>query len=63
MIGTVNSVSRVIDKIENYVKMPNTDKKLNLKIIIENSVKYRWIYEETFNKIKNDFKLAEAYVN
>lgn len=63
MIGTVNSVSRVIDKIENYVKMPNTDKKLNLKIIIENSVKYRWIYEETVNKIKNDFKLAEAYVN
>lgn len=63
MISTVNSVSRVIEKIENYVKMPNTEKKLNLKNIIENSVRYKWIYDETINKVKNDFKLVENYVN
>lgn len=43
--------------------MPNTEKKLNLKNIIENSVRYKWIYDETINKVKNDFKLVENYVN
>lgn len=43
--------------------MPNTDKKLNLKVIVENSVRYKSIYEETINKVKNDFKLVETHVN
>jgi len=46
MVSTVKNTTRVIDKLENYVKMFSTDSKCDLQRMIVESVKFIGLREE-----------------
>jgi len=46
MVSTVKNTTRVIDKLENYVKMFSTDSKCDLQRMIVESVKFITLREE-----------------
>ena len=46
MVSAVKNTTRVIDKLENYVKMFSTDSKCDLQKMIVESVKFIGLREE-----------------
>ena len=46
MVSAVKNTTRVIDKLENYVKMFSTDSKCDLQRMIVESVKFIGLREE-----------------
>jgi hypothetical protein len=63
MIGTLRGTTRVIDKLDSYVKMLNTEQKIDLMKIITSSVRYQAIVEDIRQKVSQDFTAARQYVN
>ena len=63
MITTVKTTTRVIDKLENYVKMFSTDSKCDLQKMIVESVRFIGLREEIQMKVKFDFEAARKYAN
>jgi len=63
MIETVRTVSRVITRLENYVKSPPVERIFDIKDIIENSEEFSDLKFEISSKVKSDFELAKKYVN
>jgi len=63
VINSVKNQNRIILRLENHVKVQNTDQLIDVKYIIMESVKYKAIQEEVVEKVKKDFKVAHEYVN
>lgn len=63
VINSVKNQNRVILRLENFVKVQNTEQLIDVKFMIVESVKYKAIQEEVVEKVKKDFKVAHEYVN
>lgn len=55
MIITVKQTSRVIEKMDTYVKMLNLDNIMDLSRIISESDRFKAIREDIISKVHNDF--------